>query len=54
MGVDKITDNAKIYLKKRERIKDKRNKESKIKEIKLLLDRDWRCQSSLLFWFLIN
>ena len=24
MGVDKITDNAKIYLKKRERIKDKR------------------------------
>ena len=46
MGVDKITDNAKIYLKKRERIKDKRNS--------LLLDRDWRCQSSLLFWFLIN
>lgn len=46
MGVDKITDNAKIYLKKRERIKDKRNY--------LLLDRDWRCQSSLLFWFLIN
>lgn len=41
MGVDKITDNAKIYLKKRERIKDKR--------INLLLDRDWRCQSSLLF-----
>ena len=26
MGVDKITDNAKIYLKKRERIKDKRKK----------------------------
>ena len=24
MGVDKITYNAKIYLKKRERIKDKR------------------------------
>lgn len=35
MGVDKITDNAKIYLKKRERIKDKRK--SKIKEINLLL-----------------
>lgn len=29
MGVDKITDNAKIYLKKREK--------SKIKEINLLL-----------------
>jgi len=31
MGVDKITDNAKIYLKKRER----KEKESKIKEINL-------------------
>ena len=31
MGVDKITDNAKIYLKKRERIKDKRKKKKEIK-----------------------
>ena len=37
MGVDKITDNAKIYLKKRERIKDKRK--SKIKEKRKFITR---------------